>query len=297
MQNNTLKCLILGANGLIGQHTARICKEKNILFTGTCFSRQNNDYISFNQLDFEQIPRLFDEVSPTLVINTIGLAGGVNFCEENPETGRKYHVEATEIMTNWCKKNNAGFVYISSDYVFDGENPPYSETDETNPLNLYGKLKLEGENYIKQNLEKYIIARTTNVFGWDPFTKTPNFLMNVIQTLEKEDKISVPAFLYGNPTYAGDLAAGIMDLALNNKWGLFHIVGPGYINRYDWTVKLLEMGGIKNKRVLKIDSPPQNIVPRPLKSNLDTTKFRTFSSIKMHDVDEGLQIFINQMKA
>ena len=291
-----MKYLILGANGLIGQHAVRVCKEKNYSFTGTCFSRQSGDFVQFNQLDFESIPAFFDQVKPTVVFNAIGLAGGVNFCEENPQTGRKYHVESTKIMADWCKKNNAIFVFISTDYVFDGQNPPYKEYDETNPLNFYGKFKLEGEHYIQETLSQYIIARTTNVFGWDPETKTPNFLMSLVLALKEKDSIPVPGFLWGNPTYAGDLVAGIIDLIENSRFGLYHIVGPGYISRYDWAKKLLEIARITGKAIEKQETPPPNIVPRPLKSNLNTEKFRNASHLKLKDIEEGLQVFVSEMK-
>jgi glycosyltransferase involved in cell wall biosynthesis len=159
-------------------------------------------------------------------------------------------------------------------------------------LNLYGKLKLEGEQYIRANLEHYVIARTTNVFAWDPETQTPNFLMHLVNTLKENDRIKVPGFLYGNPTYAGDLAAGIMDLIAHKHYGLYHIVGSEYINRYDWAVKCIEMAGIKGKTIEKIETPPADMVPRPLKSHLDTGKFRQVSNIKLHNVEEGLKIFI-----
>jgi dTDP-4-dehydrorhamnose reductase len=289
------KYLILGANGLIGRQFARLCKEKGIDYTGTRYSRADDHLIRFDQLDFDNIPVLFDHLSPTVVINAVGLAGGVNFCQENPETGRKYHVDAVKIMVDWCRRNDAAFFYVSTDYVFDGTNPPYKEEDQTHPLNLYGKLKLEGEHYIQQHLDRYVIARTTNVFGWDPGTQTPNFLMHLYNTLKEKDTIKVPSFLFGNPTYAGDLAAGVMDLMEKEKYGLYHIVGPGYINRYDWAMKCLEMADIKGKTIEKLEHPPADMVPRPLQSHLDTTKFRNASAVKMHDVDEGLRLFVGAM--
>lgn len=291
-----MKYLILGGNGLIGQQFVRLCKEKGIDYVGTRYSRKAEGLIPFNQLELDKIPKVFDEVSPAVIINSIGLSGGVNFCEKNPAIGRNYHVEATKIMVDWCRQNRAAFVYISSDYVFDGENPPYKEEDKTNPLNLYGKLKLEGEQYIRANLEHYVIARTTNVFAWDPGTQTPNFLMHLVNTLKEKDSIKVPGFLYGNPTYAGDLAAGIMDLIEHKHYGLYHIVGSEYINRCDWAVRCIEMAGIRGKTIERIETPPADMVPRPLKSHLDTGKFRQVSSIKLHNVEEGLKIFVNTMK-
>ncbi|MCP5104417.1 MAG: SDR family oxidoreductase [bacterium] len=288
--------LILGANGLIGRQFARLCREKDIAYVGTRHSREAEGLTPFNQLDFDGVREVFDRMAPTVVINAIGLAGGVNFCQENPETGRQYHVEATRVMVDWCRERDAAFVFISSDYVFDGKNPPYKEEDDTNPLNLYGELKLEGEQYIKENLERYVIARTTNVFGWDPETRTPNFLMHLIDTLTEKDSIKVPSFLFGNPTYAGDLAGGIMDLLEKKNYGLYHIVGPGYINRYDWAVKCIGMAGLTGKTIEKLETPPANMVPRPLLSHLDTAKFRTVSNIKLQNIDEGLKLFVDAMK-
>jgi dTDP-4-dehydrorhamnose reductase len=275
-----MKYLILGANGLIGRCFARLCKEKGIDYVGTRYSRESEGLIPFNQLEFDRIPVFFDEVSPTVVVNGIGLAGGVNFCEENPGIGRKYHVDATKVMVDWCGKTGAVFVYISTDYVFDGKNPPYKEKDEPNPLNLYGRLKLEGEQYIRANLE----------------TRTPNFLMNLMDMLKYKGTIKVHGFLYGNPTYVGDLADGIMDLIEKQLYGLYHIVGCENINRYDWALKLVGMVGLKGKTLEKIETPPADMVPRPLRSHLDTGKFRKVSNVKLHDVEEGLKLFVNEMQ-
>ena len=291
-----MKYLILGANGLIGQQFVRQCREKNIEYIGTRYSRETHGLIPFDRLNRERNPGLFSELAPTVIIDAVGLAGGVNFCEENPAIGREYHVESTKVMVDWCREAGATFVYISTDYVFDGEHPPYKEEDKTHPLNLYGKLKLEGEQYIREHLDRFVIARTTNVFAWDPETRTPNFLMHLLNTLKVKDSMQVPAFLYGNPTYAGDLARAVTDLVENRRFGLYHIVGSGNINRYDWAVKLLEMAGIKGKTLEKIETPPPGMVPRPLRSYLDTEKFRKVSKIKLHNVEEGLQLFIKEMK-
>ncbi len=291
-----MKYLILGANGLIGQQFVRLCKEKGIAYAATRYSRQVEGFIPFNQLEFDRIPVFFDEVSPAVVVNSIGLAGGVNFCENNPGMGREYHVEAVKIMADWCRQSGAVFVYMSTDYVFDGKNPPYKEEDETNPLNFYGKLKLEGEQYIRANLDHYVIARTTNVFGWDPDTPTPNFLMYLYQTLEQGKTFHAPSFLMGNPTYAGDLARAVMELIDKEQYGLFHIVGSGYINRYDWAIKFCEMAGLDKGKIVEVKTPSGNMVPRPLRSNLDTGKVRKILETKLHDVDEGLQLLIKEMK-
>lgn len=290
-----IKYMILGANGLIGRQFARLCDEQNIPWVGTRYSREANGLIHFDLMELDRMPAVLDDVSPTVLINATGLAGGVNFCQDNPGTGTVYHVESTKVMADWCKKNNAAYAFISTDYVFDGKNPPYKENDPVNPLNLYGKYKLQAEQYIRTHLERYVIARTTNVFGWDPLTQTPNFLMFLFQTLAQKDTMKVPAFLYGNPTYAGDLAAGITDLIQKENFGLYHIVGPENINRYHWATLCLEMSGLTGKTLERIDTPPPNMVPRPLHSNLDTTKFQQASKVKLHNVRQGLEIFVSHL--
>jgi dTDP-4-dehydrorhamnose reductase len=291
-----MKHLILGANGLIGREFVKNCKEKGIDYVGTCYSRPTGQMRTVDFLKPERLAGELDEISPTAVIDCVNLAGGVNFCEENPDLARKLHLDATKALVDWCANSGAFFVFFSTDYVFDGENPPYREDDKTGPLNLYGKLKLESEHYIKEKLERYLIIRTTNVYGWDPETVTPNFLMYIYQTLEEGKSFRAPSFLYGNPTYAGDLVKAVMELMENNHHGLFHIVGEGYINRFDWAIKFCRMAGLDGGKIEKVETPPANIVPRPFRSNLNTGKVRPLIKTRLHNVDEGLRLFVEEMK-
>lgn len=281
---------------MIGQQFARILKVEKIPFIGTRYSRSNKNLVKLNILQDKDLRDLLSEISPNVILNCISLAGGVNFCQNNPEMGRKYYVGSTKIMVDWCGKNDATLAYISTDYVFDGKQQPYCETDVTNPLNFYGEYKLEGENYIRGNLEHYVIARTTNVYGWDPKTQTPNFLMHLINVLKERNSIDVPGFLYGTPTYASDLTMAILDLLERRNYGLYHIVGPDYITRYDWAVKCLEMAGIKSKTLIKQENPPDGWVPRPLFSHLLTEKFHQVSQVKLQGVESGLEMFVKAMK-
>ena len=288
--------LILGANGLIGQQFVKLCKGRGIDYTGTRFSREADRFRRINFLEPGSLSGVLDEISPRVVLNCVNLAGGVNFCEENPGPARRLHVDAIKVLVDWCVRANAVFVYFSTDYVFDGKNPPYKEDDETGPLNLYGKLKLESERYIQQKMERYIISRTTNVYGWDPETPTPNFLMYLYQTLREGKTFNTPSFLYGNPTYAEDLAKAILELIDKKQYGLFHIVGSGCINRYEWAVKFCDMAGLDKGKLIEVKSPPQNMIPRPLMSDLDTGKVRPFLNTRLHGVDDGLQLLVEEMK-
>ena len=292
-----MKYLILGANGLIGKEFVKLCEEKGVEYVGTRYSRAKGDYREVNFQEPGALAAVLDEVSPAVVVNCVNLAGGVNFCEENHGLARTLHVDSVKVIVNWCARNDAEFVFFSTDYVFDGKNPPYKENDKTGPLNLYGKLKLESENYIREKMERYLIVRTTNMYGWDPETVTPNFLMYLYQTLEEGKSFNAPSFLFGNPTYAPDLVKAVMDLLRKQIFGLFHIVGNGYIDRYDWALKFCDRLGLDREKINEISSPPSHMVPRPLKSNLDAKKFRNVSDVNLSNVDEGLDMFYEAWKA
>lgn len=292
-----MKYLILGANGLIGQRFVRLCEEGGINYVGTRHSRADKAFLEVNLHEPGKLAAVLDEVFPTVVVNCTSLAGGVNFCEENPDLARMLHVDAVKVLADWCIQRDAVFVFFSTDYVFDGKNPPYKEDDKTGPLNLYGKLKLESEIYIRENLKRYIIARTTNVFGWDPDTPTPNFLMYLYQTLREGKLFKVPSFLYGNPTHAEDLVKAVQELIEKEYFGLYHIVGNGYINRYEWAMKFCEMAGLDKGKIVEVKEAPVNMVPqRPLLSHLDTGKISKLIKTKLHGVDEGLRLLVTEMK-
>lgn len=290
--------LILGANGLIGQQFIKLCKENRIEYAGTRYSREANNLSAVNFLEPKKLKAELEQICPhpSVVFNCVNLAGGVNFCENKPELAKKLHIDALKVLVDWCIEKKAIFVNFSTDYVFDGENPPYKEEDQTHPLNLYGRLKLEGEQYIQNKMKRYIIARTTNVYGWDPDTPTPNFLMYLYQTLRDGQAFNTPSFLYGNPTYAMDLAQVILELIDNNNYGLFHIVGSGYIDRYQWALKFCKLANLDEKMLKEIKEPPQNMVPRPLRSHLNIEKVTGLIRTKLHGVDEGLQLLIQEMK-
>ncbi len=145
-------------------------------------------------------------------------------------------------------------------------------------------------------MEHYLIARTTNVFGWDPDTPTPNFLMYLYQTLKEGKNFNTPSYLYGNPTHVEDLVKAGLELLAKKCYGLYHIVGSGYINRYDWALKFCRMVGLDESKIIEGKEPPKNIVSRPFLSNLNTDKVKKFIETKLHDVDESLQMLIAVMR-
>ena len=294
--DRTKNYLVLGANGLIGRNMRKQLEGKYKWY-GTYNKREEPELIKVDITSNADLKRIFEIANPDYVINSANLAGGVNFCENNPELAKKFHFDANVKIGELCNRYNARMVLISSDYVFDGDNPPYKEDDPKNPLNVYGKMKLRAEQWMEKHLTQYTIVRTTNVFGWDPLSKTPNFIMDLYRKLNEGETVNVPSYLWGNPTYVDDLAKAIIELTERGINDVFHVVGNSYINRYDWAQKLSDAIGIDRRYVVEVKRQIQNSVPRPLKSNLNTDKFRKVCKTQLHTVDEGLQMFVDEMNS
>ena len=293
MDNNKIY-LILGANGLVGRFIARQLDGKHKWY-GTYYKREEPNLIKADITSNDDLEKIFEMAKPDHVINCTNLAGGVDFCEKNPDLAKKFHLHTNMSIGKLCNEYSSGFVFISTDYVFDGKNAPYKEDDKPNPLNLYGKLKLESEKWITSHIPNYLIVRTTNVFGWDPKTITPNYMVSLYRTIKDKKQFNAPSFLWGNPTHADDLASAVIEFCGKEINGVFHVVGSSFINRYDWALKACEMAGWDKSLIKEIKDVPKNMVPRPLKSNLSTDKFRKFCKTELSNVDKGLELFVKNM--
>lgn len=291
-----MKFLIFGGNGLVGKSLQSLLKSKGESYIATYRNNGSKNELICDISNINDLEAAYKTSNPDIVINATNLAGGVNKCEFEAEIAYDFHVTSNKNMVDLANKYNAKFVMISTDYVFNGENPPYIEEDQTNPLNKYGKYKLDAENYMIKNSKDYIVARTTNVFGWDPLTKTPNYLMQLYFNLSEGKKCNAPSFLSGNPTYVDDLAKAIVDLSLKNEKGIFHVVGSSNINRYDWAIQFCEIFNFNTELLSDIKVAPEGIVPRPLESNLSSEKLKKALGYKLSTVEEGLKQFAFEQK-
>jgi len=281
--------LIAGANGLLGNRLAAALEKRKIAWQGTYCRRPAPGLLPLDITDPGSVDGFFSKSRPEAVFLCANLAGGVDFCQKNPQIGRKFYVDGTKAVAAKAKDAGAVFVFVSTDYVFDGTKGPYREDDRSCPLNLYGGLKLEAEEWIKSNLKDYLIVRTTNIFGWDPQTVTPNYMMQFYRSLKQGNAFNAPSFLWGNPTYAPDLAEAIFELTEKKARGLFHVVGSSFINRYDWAVQAAKIFGFDVSLVKEVKEPAPNMIPRPLRSNLDSSKFRSLYKTPLRDVTQGLE--------
>jgi len=287
--------LIIGANGLLGRRLGISFNNTKDAWIGTFNKRQEHGLLPLNITNPQDVEGFFLKIRPSTIFLCANLAGGVDFCEKNPDKGKYFYLEGTKLIGSNAQKTGATLIFISTDYIFDGTKGPYKEDDHPNPLNVYGRLKLEAEEWIRKNLKKYIIVRTTNVYGWDPQTVTPNYMMQLYRCLKQGNPFSAASFLWGNPTYAPDLAQAIAELVRKNANGTFHIVGKSLSNRYEWALKACKAFRLDASLISEIKEPSLNMVPRPLKSNLNTDKFRKMFSTVLHNLDQGLELMRNEI--
>ena len=286
-----INVLIIGSKGLIGSSILKNL-DYSVYRVYQTSRYPKGPELFCDVLDYKSILKCFELVNPSIVINTSNLSGGVNFCEENEIESYNFHFKSNTDIGSLCIKYNSTFVFISTDYVFDGlNNKPVSENDKLNPLNIYGKHKLFAENWIKKHIKKHIIARTTNVYGWDPKTKTPNFLMHLFFKLSKNKNVTIPSYLYGNPTYAYTLAQSIIELLSKKIYGTFHLVGDSYVSRYNWALEFCKLFNFDKNLINKVSNPPKNDIPRPLKSNLKNNKYKKYCDTRLLSLEEGLKLF------
>lgn len=289
--------LVLGGSGLLGKQLASDLRVYSASFYSASRTPTStlND-IECNVLSMMDLQRAFEIVQPTVVINATNLAGGVDYCEKNPEKAKEFHFEANKNIGKLCLSHGARMVLISTDYVFDGTKPPYSEIDTVCPLNAYGREKLAAEDWMQKNLSRFTIARTTNVFGWDPLTKTPNFLMALYFKLSKGEPANAPSFLWGNPTHVSQLSQTILELCEKEMNGIYNVVGSSYINRFEWAKLFCNKLNFDESLVIEQKDAPTNIAPRPFKSNLSIDKIKRDCITPILDVYQGLEIFKSEMQ-
>ncbi|MBW3015146.1 SDR family oxidoreductase [Candidatus Woesearchaeota archaeon] len=287
-----MKLLITGASGFIGGRFLDIF-GKDFETIGTYFSNQKPGLEQLDLTDKEKVLSFFDRYKPEIVFHSAALPN-VNRCESDREEAIQKNLTATQNITDASKLHNAKVIFLSSDYVFDGEDGPYAEDAPTNPLNHYGSLKLESENYIKNNLDKYLIIRTTNVYGFDPNSK--NFLMFAIAKFSNNEPLSVAVDQYGNPTLVEDLCSTIKELIDKDKVGVFNVAGPQLMNRLEWTRAFADVFGFNQSLISgSVTDNLAQAAKRPLKSGFITTKIKNELSYRMRNTREGL-MFMKKMR-
>ena len=238
------RLLITGSNGLLGQHLIKMLIETTshqVIATGRGVNRlpftlsNNYQYFSLDITDGIAVNNFLNEYKPDVIIHAAAMTQP-DPCELNEIACWDVNVTATRFLVTAAESINARFIYISTDFVFDGLNGPYKETDETGPVNYYGSSKLAAEKSVMESKLQWAIVRTVLVYGNILVGSRSNIISWVKENLEKHQRIKVVTDQWRTPTYVEDLARGILLVIEKNATGIFHISGEERMSPYDMAV-------------------------------------------------------------
>jgi dTDP-4-dehydrorhamnose reductase len=236
------KVLITGSNGLLGQELLRLAITKNEYQVDALSARPDISGLSgmtFHVCDIsnaDELKHVFERSSPDIVINTAAMSNA-DQCEDDPESAVRVNVRAVENLAHLCRHHHAFFVHLSTDFVFSGNQGPYTEEDLPDPLSVYGQTKLEGEQ-AAMRIGKVAVVRTVLVYGEHPRMSRSNFVLWVRDSLRAGKEIRVVNDQFRTPTFVGDLASACLMIAEKRQSGLWHISGPEMVSVYDFAVKI-----------------------------------------------------------
>jgi dTDP-4-dehydrorhamnose reductase len=285
-----MKVLIVGASGLVGGNIYNYFSSKtDWKLTGTY---NNYQLHTFDYLDASDPKTWSSKIVNTkwdVIIHT-GALTHVDKCELEPQLSEYLTVKSTQNLVLLANRNQSKIVYISTDYVFDGKNGPYVETDTESPLCVYGHHKLQAETLIKNETKHHLIIRVTNVYGNE--IRNKNFLSRTIKQLETEDSISIsaPNDQFSTPVNAWDIAQVIYLLIRDNKVGTYHIASTDFLSRVQF-LNRINLYFCQKLSIKPVDTKSLNqTAKRPLKGGLIAEKFLSeYPDFVFSNVDDYLK--------
>lgn len=264
--NKENKIIVFGGVGQLGQCLSRVSKEKglkNILFL---------DEIEGNILEFDSLVKLFKKELPEFVINCAAYTA-VDKAEDDIVLCEKINKDGVANLARLCTEFKVVLIHVSTDFVFEGNLPKLlNENDITNPINVYGKTKLDGEIKIAEILSAHYIIRTS----WLYSEYANNFVKTMLKLGAEREELSVIVDQIGTPTYAIDLAGAILNIiGIDNKmYGTYHYSNEGVTSWYDFAKGVFEISGIN----MKLNPIPSSAYPtkalRPSFSVMDKAKIK-----------------------
>jgi len=254
--------MITGSNGLLGQHLIKLLIEMTdheIIATGRGDSRlpfasaERHKYFSLDVTNGIAVNNFILLHKPSVIIHAAAMTQP-DPCEENPVECWNINVTATRFLVDAAKAIDARFIYISTDFVFDGLHGPYKETDEPGPVNYYGSSKLAAEKSVTTSGLQWAIIRTVLVYGNILVGNRSNIISWVKENLENNRPIKVVSDQWRTPTYVEDLAKGILLVLGKNVTGIYHVSGEQGMSPYDMAVATADYLHLDKSLMTKVNA-------------------------------------------
>ncbi|ADB46978.1 dTDP-4-dehydrorhamnose reductase [Acidaminococcus fermentans DSM 20731] len=301
-----MKTLVTGVNGQLGYDVMLELQKRGYEAVGCGSSPEYRGmadavaklpYVSLDITDDAAVDRVLQEIKPDCVCHCAAWTA-VDAAEE-PENKDKVfavNVDGTRNLARACQALDAKFMYISTDYVFNGQGtePWKADSQEFAPLNVYGKSKLYGELAVKELLEKYFIVRIAWVFG----RNGNNFVKTMLKVGKNHDTLRVVNDQIGTPTYTADLARLLVDMLETEKYGTYHATNEGgYISWYDFATEIFRQAGYSTK-VIPVTTEEYGLskARRPFNSRLDKSKLKEQGFQPLPDWRDGVRRYLEELE-
>jgi dTDP-4-dehydrorhamnose reductase len=292
------RVLITGANGMLGQRTIHFFKQlDNLEILGTSVEDKpvfsGIDYLSCDLMFRDQIKKVVSDFCPDFIINTAAFTN-VDLSETEKETAWKINVKGVEYLAEAARAIDAHIIHISSDYIFDGTNGPYSEKEKPNPIGYYGRTKLASENTLKISGAIYTILRTNVLYGIAD--SRPDFVRWVVKSLRDGKQINIVTDQVSNPTFIDDLVQAISKVSEFKKQGIYNIGGREFLTRFEFCEIIADVFNLDKSLIRPILTEQLNQkAKRPLRSGLLTLKSETEFGYKPHTIREALVLMKKEL--
>ena len=262
-----MKYLVTGVKGQLGYDVMRELEKRGYN------DEVGVDIEEMDITDSESVDKVISSEKPDVVIHCAAWTA-VDLAEDEDKQDKVHLVNAvgTENIAKVCKKLDCKMIYISTDYVFDGQGTrPWEPDDERNPLNVYGQTKYEGELAVEKWLEKYFIVRIAWVFGQNG----KNFVRTMLNLGKTHDKLTVVDDQIGSPTYTPDLAKLLVDMAESDKYGIYHATNEGFCSWYEFACEIF-------RQASEFDNAYKNVSVSPVTSDKYPSKAKRPSNSRMN---------------
>ena len=225
--------LVTGVNGQLGYDVVKELNKRNIDCLGI-------DKDELDITDYKAVNEYITKLKPECVVHCAAYTA-VDRAEDEEETCRKVNVYGTENIAKACKEIDSKLIYISTDYVFDGKgNEPFEIDGHIEPHSVYGKTKYEGELKVQEILDKYFIVRISWVFG----INGNNFIKTMLRLGKEKESINVVCDQIGSPTYTADLAPLLCNMAMSDKYGVYHATNEGFCSWAEFAEEIMKKVGL-----------------------------------------------------
>ncbi|MGH7393667.1 MAG: dTDP-4-dehydrorhamnose reductase [Candidatus Rokuibacteriota bacterium] len=282
-----MRALVIGASGQVGAAIARRLAARGATVTGTHGRVARPDTRPLDLTDTAGVARLVAETAPDWIFCPAGLTA-VDYCESHADEAFAVNRDAPAAAARAAARAGAGFVYFSTEYVFDGAGGPYGEDDPVHPISVYGQSKLEGERAVRAANPRALVVRTTVVYGPEPQGK--NFVYQLLARGRRGEPMRAPGDQRSSPTYNEDLAAATVEAAERGLDGVLHLAGPEVMDRHAFALLVCRAFGLDAALLQRVTTDELGQpARRPLDAGLRIDRARARLTTALRGPKEGLK--------